>query len=237
MKIIAHRGASAYAPENTLAAFKKAIELKTDTIELDVRLSRDYVPVVIHDATINRTSNGKGFVHQFTVDELKTFDFGAKFSSEFADEKIPTLKEVFELIQDETINLNIELKNGPLIQKQLETNVYELVQQYDLKDRILFSSFDHKCLYRLSRLNQQLNFALIFHINLVNLFNYIDDIPFPIKSIHPNHFYVTSELIHKAHERNMNVNVYTVNDEKTAKNYKKLGVDGLITDDPLILKA
>lgn len=236
MNIIAHRGASSYAPENTLAAFKKAIEFGAHAIELDVRLTKDQIPVIIHDATINRTSNGKGFVHNLTLDKLKTYDFGSHFSPEFKNERIPTLEEVLILIKNEPIKLNIELKNGPLIQKQLETNVYKLVKQYHLEDRVLFSSFDHQCLHRLSHLNNRLNFALIFHINLIHLFNYIDNIPFPIKGIHPNHFYITDELIQEAHKRKMNVNVYTVNDKELAKYYKNIGVNGLITNDPLILK-
>lgn len=234
LNIIAHRGASMYAPENTLSAFKKAIKQNAQSIELDVRLTKDNIPVVIHDATINRVSNGKGFVHNLTLDELKTYDFGKKFSSQFANEQIPTLQEVLELVKDYEIAINIELKNGPIIPKDLELNVLKLVNHYKLEKRTLFSSFDHESLYKLSLLNKKLNFALIFHINLINLFNYIDHVPFPIKSIHPNHFYVTEEMVKFAHERNIKVNCYTVNNKDLAEQYKSIGVDGLITNDPLI---
>lgn len=236
MQIIAHRGASMYAPENTLSSFKTAIDQDAHSIELDVRLTKDNIPVIIHDATINRVSNGKGFVHNLTLNELKTYDFGAKFSSDFIDEQIPTLQEVCELVKDTSIELNIELKNGPIIPKDLELNVLKIVNHYKLESRTLFSSFDHKCLYRLSKLNRNLNFALIFHINLINLFDYIDQIPFQLQSIHPNHFYVTEEIIEQAHQRQIKVNSYTVNDKKLAKKYKKIGMDGLITNDPLIFK-
>lgn len=235
MRIIAHRGASMYAPENTLSAFKKAIEFKADSIEFDVRLTKDDIPVVIHDATINRTSNGKGYVHNLTLDELKSYDFGAKFSSQYKNEQIPTLKEVLELVKDHPIDLNIELKNGPTIPENLELNVLKRVNHYKLETRTLFSSFDHESLNRLSLLNKNLNFALIFHINLINPFQYIDQIPFRLKSIHPNHFYVTKEMVDLAHERDIQINSYTVNDKKLAKQYKLLGIDGLITNDPLIL--
>lgn len=235
MHIIAHRGASMYAPENTLAAFKKAIEFGAHAIELDVRLTKDNIPVVIHDATINRTSNGKGFVHNLTLNELKTYDFGSHFSNEFKNERIPTLQEVLMLISDYPIKLNIELKNGPTIPKNLELNVYKLVEQFNLENKVLFSSFDHESLYRLSLINHHLHFALIFHINLVNLFSYIDQMPFPITSIHPHHFYITKEMINQAHNRNITINNYTVNDKDLAIYYRELGIDGLITNDPFIL--
>lgn len=236
MRIYAHRGASRYAPENTLAAFQKSVKFGADAIELDVRLSKDNVPVVIHDATINRTSNGKGFVHELTLKQLKTYDFGSSFSKTYAGEPIPTLEEVLHYIKDQPIDLNIELKNGPVIPEDLEYRVLKVVNHYKLENRTVFSSFDHKSLYRLSLLNKHLNIGLILHINLLNLFNYIDEIPFRLKSIHPNHFYVTEEMLQLAHERDLDVNVYTVNNKKLAKSYKELGIDGLITDDLLMFK-
>src|SRR5699024_8180231 len=135
-----------YAPENTIAAFQKAIEFGADCIELDVRLSKDNVPVISHDASINRTSNGKGYVHNFTVDELKSFDFGSWFSDDYIGESIPTLEEVLDLVKFHSIDLNIELKNGPIIPKDLELNVLKLINHYKLENRTLFSSFDHTSL-------------------------------------------------------------------------------------------
>jgi hypothetical protein len=112
--IIAHRGASAYAPENTLAAFKKAIDLGADGIELDVHLSKDGEVVVIHDRTIDRTSNGKGQVAEMSLKELKALDFGSWFSDEYQKESIPLLREVLELLKDWNGLLNIELKQNGL---------------------------------------------------------------------------------------------------------------------------
>lgn len=236
LKIIAHRGASSYAPENTLPAFEKAIKQEADAIELDVRLTKDNVPVVCHDATINRTSNGKGYIHQLTVDELKKFDFGCKFSNKFKHVKIPTLEEVLTLLQDYPITLHIEIKNGPIIPKNLERKILELIYRYDFENRVVYSSFDHVSLQRLSKLDPQAKIGLLFHINLINLFQYVDQTGLNIHSIHPNHFYVTEEMISEAKERNIDVNIYTVNNKKMAQTYKKMGVDGLITNDPLIFK-
>lgn len=235
MNIIAHRGASHYAPENTLAAFEKALEQKADGIELDVRLSKDGVPVINHDATINRTSNGKGFIHSQTLDQLKSYDFGSHFSRKFRHEKIATLEEVLELVQDTDITLHIELKNGPLIPDDLEANTLELIYKYHMENKVIYSSFDHHSLQRLHKLDPRAKISLLFHINLLNFFDYVDHTGLPVYGLHPNHFYVTEEMIAGAKERNMQLNVYTVNNKKMAKHYQQLGIDGLITNDPLIL--
>src|SRR5699024_3322251 len=145
MYFMAHRGYSGFYPENTKIAFEKSIQEGYDFLELDVRLSKDGIPVIIHDATINRTSNGgKQFVHDLTLEELKSYDYGSWFAEEFAGETILTLEELFQLVEGEEIKLNVELKNGPIIPEDLEEKVLELVNKYNLGDRILFSSFDHR---------------------------------------------------------------------------------------------
>lgn len=236
MKIIAHRGASHYAPENTLAAFEKALDQKADGIELDVRLSKDGVPVVNHDATINRTSNGKGFIHLQTVDQLKKFDFGKHFSRKFRKERIATLEEVLQLVQDTDITLHIELKNGPVIPQDLESKTLALVDTYNMENKVIYSSFDHHSLQRLHKLDPRSKISLLFHMNLLNFFDYVDHTGLPIYGLHPNHFYVTEEMIAGANARKMQLNVYTVNHKKMAQHYQQFGIDGLITNDPLLLR-
>lgn len=110
-KVWAHRGASAYAPENTLEAFKLAVDIGSDGIELDVQLSKDGELVVIHDEEIDRTSNGKGFVKDYTLKELKKFNFNHS-NSKYHKVNIPTLKEVFELLKSTEMDINVELKTG-----------------------------------------------------------------------------------------------------------------------------
>lgn len=236
MNIIAHRGASTYAPENTLAAFKKALDQEADAIEFDVRLSKDGVPVICHDATINRTSNGKGYIHNLTVDQLKKYDFGSSFSKKYKGETIPTLDETLSLISDQPRTIHIELKNGPVIPKDLERKVLDLVYRHGVEHKVVYSSFDHVSLQRLTHIDPNAKIGLLFHINLINLFDYIQNTGLCIYSIHPNHFYVTEEMIVEAHERNIEVNIYTVNNRNQANMYKSLGIDGLITNDPLILR-
>lgn len=236
MKIIAHRGASTYAPENTLPAFSKAVEQNADAIELDVRLSKDGVPVICHDATINRTSTGKGYVHQLTVSQLKKYDFGIKFSKHYKGVTIPTLAELFELLAENPVPLHIEIKNGPNIPKGFEQKLLEVVYQYHFENYVVYSSFDHMSLQRLVQLDPRAKIGLLFHMNLIHLFDYIDHTGLNVSCIHPNHFYATDEMIVEAHDKDMDVNVYTVNNKKLAKQYKQMGIDGLITNDPLILQ-
>lgn len=231
--IIAHRGASGYAPENTNSAFKRAIEQNVDSIEIDVRMTKDNVPIVCHDATINRTSDGDGFIHELTTSEIKKYDFGSWYSPKFKGENISTLEEVLILIQNKPTNINIEIKNGPVIPKNMEEKIVELVDKYKLNERVLYSSFDHVSLERLYKLDPKSKFAFIFHINLLHLFDYIDRCEMDLFSIQLNHFYITNEIVQQAHKRNIKVNAYTVNDKIYAKKYSDMGVDGLITNYPL----
>lgn len=231
MYLIAHRGASKFYPENTILAFEKAIEEKYDCIELDVRLTKDDTPVVIHDATINRTSNGGNqYIHNLTVDQLKQYDFGSWLDPKFQHEEIPTLEEVFQLIENKPIELNIELKSGPIASTNLEKKVLDLVYQYQLENRVIFSAFDHQRLERLYRLDSNIEAGFIFPVNLIDVFHYIDRLSMNIFSIHSNYYYVTKEMIAEAHKRNIKVNAYTVDQVNTARKLQDIKIDGLITN-------
>lgn len=228
---MAHRGYSGFYPENTLIAFKEAIKESYDYLELDVRLSKDEVPIIIHDATINRTSNGgKQFVHDLTLEQLKSYDYGSWFDEKFSGETIPTLEELFQLVEKENIKLNVELKNGPIIPENLEEKVLDLVYKYNLQNRVLFSSFDHQSLLRLYELDKTIKAGLVFHVNLIDMYNYVDSLEMKVYSIHPNYFYITEEMVSEAHKRGIKVNAYTVDDVQLAKHLKNLKVDGLITN-------
>lgn len=236
MRIIAHRGASGYTPENTMAAFQKAVEINADSIELDIRLSKDGIPVICHDAKIKRTSNGTGFVHELTLAELKQYDFGSWYGDEFTEERIPTLEEVLLFLKDQDITINIEIKNGPIIQPGIEKKMLDLVYKYGFEDRVWISSFDHQCLHRVAALDKDIKIGFIFHMNLINIFDYIDNSGIEPYSIHPNYFYITEEMIAEAHRRNYKVFAYTVDDEKVGKQYFDMGVDGMVTNKPIAYK-
>jgi glycerophosphoryl diester phosphodiesterase len=236
MIIWAHRGASNDSPENTMASFNAAMEQQCDGIELDVRLTKDGIPVVIHDATVNRTSNQKGYIHEFTLKELREYDFGSWFSNDFKYERIPTLQEVLELLQNKDVMLNIELKNGPVIPDGLEKNVLELIDQYEMNDRVIISSFDHISLMRVRDLDSKIKIGVILHLNLINLFEYIKHSGVNPYSIHPNFYYVTDEMVKEAHVNGIKVFPYTINDVSTLKKYQRIGIDGVITNNPQELK-
>src|SRR5690625_6609337 len=138
--IIAHRGASGNAPENTLAAFQLAVEEGADGIELDVHLSKDGELVVIHDDTLDRTTNGTGRVQDKDLDELKTYDAGSWFDSKFASERIPLLQEVIDILPDDVF-LNVEIKNSPTVRSEEHTS--ELQSRGHLVCRLLLEK--QKC--------------------------------------------------------------------------------------------
>ena len=153
MKNIAHRGFSGKYPENTLIAFKKAIELEADMIELDITLSKDKIPIVIHDDTLERTTNGNGKVRATASNKLKLLDAGSWKNPKFHEERIPTLEEVLRLIKKSKIDLNIEIKSSAFEKKHstscIELQTLNLIQKYKLMNRIVISSFESKILLRL----------------------------------------------------------------------------------------
>ncbi len=140
--IQAHRGASAYCPENTLEAFAKAMEMRADGIELDVHLSKDGEIVVAHDARLERVSNGEGFINDHTLKELKSLDFG-KLSSDGHTCRIPTLSEVFSLVKPTVITVNVELKTTERMYPELPRKLLALADEYAMGERVIYSSFNH----------------------------------------------------------------------------------------------
>lgn len=220
-KIIAHRGASAYAPENTLAAFHLAQEHNADGIEFDVMLSVDGQVVVIHDDTVDRTTNGSGRVKDMTLAQLKQLELGD-------GEKLPTLAEVFEHFGGQIL-LNVELNNYTSIFNALPLKVADLVHTYGLEESVLLSSFNPINLPRLRSKLPQTRLGLITIPNKANswawrLFKY--------DSLHPHYSDVNQELVSRIHAHQRQINVWTVNEPDEILRFAELGVDGIITNDP-----
>lgn len=163
--VVAHRGFSGKAPENTMAAFSMALEAGVAMIELDVQISQDNVVVVIHDSTLERTTNGKGNVADYSVHQLKTLDAGSWFDESFKNERIPTLQEALEYITPHAL-VNVELKSNRVIRKA-DTYIADLtlalVRQMQLLDRVLFSSFNHKLVKYLKEVEPHAHVGVIFH--------------------------------------------------------------------------
>ncbi|MCP1136201.1 glycerophosphodiester phosphodiesterase [Paenibacillus polysaccharolyticus] len=156
----AHRGASQYYPENTMLAYQKAYDMGADYIELDVHLSKDEVPVIMHDATLERTSNGTGKLRDYTVDQLKQLDVGRWFSEEYAGERIPTLEEVL-LWANGKVGVNIELKQMGVNYELLERNVLETIKKTRMMDQVQAMSFNHKSVKKIKDMDERIFTGII----------------------------------------------------------------------------
>ena len=214
---IAHRGAYAYAPENTLKSFKMAIEMKADMIELDVHLTKDKQVVVLHDDTIDRTSDGNGYVWDYTLEDLKKFDFGE-------GEKIPTLAEVFELAKGK-VGVNVEIK-----QYNMEKEIVDVIRRYNMENDVIISSFLHPTLVNIKNLDPVLKTALLFTARPVNVVRLAKEAR--AEFLHP-YLETTDEiLVKEAISAGIGVNVWTVDEEEDIERIIKMGVTGIITDVP-----
>ena len=223
--IFAHRGASAHAPENTLAAFELAQEQGADGIELDVKLSADGIPVVFHDPILDRTTNGSGTLANFDLAALQKLDAGD-------GQRIPTLAQVFERLGRSLI-INIELTNYTTPKDDLVEQVVALIKEHQLQSHILFSSFLQKNLKRAAELLPDLPRGLLAIPRPMGIFARTFGFASPrYQAIHPHHSNLSQRVVNNAHQRGQRVHVWTVNDPAQMRELKKWGVDGIITDDP-----
>ncbi len=231
--IVAHRGASTHAPENTLSAFKLALEMGADGIELDVMLSKDDELVVIHDDTVDRTTNGSGRVSDFSYDILKDLDAGKAFADRFTGERIPTLAEVFENLGGKLL-INIELKNYATPNDDLTSRVIELIHKYQLTNAVMLSSFNPLNLKRADKIDPSIKLGLLtFPKFLGALLRGPFGRIYPYDALHPYFSDVTPRLVNKLHALDRKVNVWTVDDPQELQRLAHLGVDMIICNDPL----
>jgi len=229
--IIAHRGASGYAPENTLTAFHKAIELGCQMIELDVRLSADEVPVVIHDGTLARTAGDSRRVSQLTIKQLRQLDAGSWFAPECAAERIPTLAEALAAIP-ETVTVNIELKpNGPGQIHRLAEQVSAVIAEQRVERRVLCSSFAHKVLWALRRRFFALPLGYLIEGRVVQE-QFTEAKGLQASALILQGQWTTPAVIRQAHANRLKVFCYTINRPLQMKQLIRRGVDGLMTNYP-----
>ncbi|MFC4713173.1 glycerophosphodiester phosphodiesterase [Planococcus dechangensis] len=228
MKIFAHRGSSGTHPENTLAAFQKAAELPVAGVELDVHLSKDGELIVIHDEKVNRTTNGKGYVKDLTLAELKNLDAGNWKGEEWVGEKIPTLAEVLDVFAETSHIINVELKTDIFPYEGAVGKVIELAADKHFSGRIVISSFNHLDVQQALQVHHA-RAALLASNILVDITDYA-------KSIGTNrlHLSLPYALRHGAQlvEKGCKVYVYTVNSLDYAKQLQAIGVHGIFTDFP-----
>ncbi len=230
--VTAHRGFSGEAPENTLAAFRAAIDAGCDMIELDVHLTRDGEVVVIHDDTLERTTSGRGTVAGKTFAELRGLDAGAWFDPRFSGERIPALAEVLALTRNRIL-VNIELKKGknfPYTMEELADRTLRVVEMAVMADQVLFSSFDPAAVERIRERNPRLPVALIVEKPWMKPAEAGGGTIYPVLNCRTT--VLNEENIRRAHAGGIRVHVWTVNTQKAMARFIALGVDGIITNHP-----
>lgn len=231
----AHRGASAYAPDNTIPAFKKALEMKADAFEFDVHLSSDGYAVVTHDYKVNRCSNGTGYVKDKSLKELKALDVGSWYNPEFQGEKIPTLEEVMDLVRNTYTVLNIEIEANPgFYNEGIEKKVIEIIKAFSMENRVIISCFNHYALAEVKKLAPEIKTGILDLATMYKPWEYAKS--FGANAIHPHHHTIFPETIKACKENNIMVNTWTVDKPEDIRRAVDMGVTGIITNVPDIAR-
>ena len=228
--IWAHRGASGYAPENTLPAFKKAIELGADGIELDVQLTADDVIVVIHDEQLGRVSNGSGWVKDYTLAQLRELDFSNRFPA-YRGVRIPTLEEVYTLFAPTSMTINVELKTGVIFYPELEQKVVSLTHRMGMEKQVLYSSFNHLSCRKLRALDPDCYIGFLYSDGFMDIARYVKENGG--NALHPALYNLQyPDYMRQAADNGLDVNVWTVNSREHILWSIKEGVNAIITNFP-----
>ncbi len=232
VKNFAHRGFSGNYPENTMLAFSMACETPgCDGIENDVHLTKDGEVVIIHDETLDRTStDGKGFVRAYTYEELKKFDVSFRFAGQCEPQHIPTLREYFELVKQYDIVTNIELKTGIFEYPGIEKKVWDLIQEFGLKDKIIISSFNHFSVRRMKELCPDLKCGLLTETWLLDAGRYTKNCG--VECLHPIFYNMTEEVVAEVKSNGIEINTWTVNEEEDIRTMINRNVDSIIGNFP-----
>ena len=224
--VIAHRGASAAAPENTLAAFRLAADLGADGIELDVRGTADGQLVVLHDASVNRTTDGTGRVAALTLDQLRRVDAGKKFGPSFRGERIPLLSQVFEVVAGRLL-VDVEIKAAGV-----EAALLDLIRRMSMADSVLISSFDSKVVGRMRDMAPEIPVGLLHSAADPNA-----AVALRAAAYLPEVVTLTADVVAVCRRHGMRVITWTVGTEREARDAIQLGVDGIIADDPTLVRG
>ena len=237
--VIAHRGDSIRAPENTLPAFQRAIDVGADMIELDVQLTSDNVPVVFHDATLEKHSNGFGVLSDFPVKKIRSLDAGSWFSKAFAGEKIPLLTEVLELVKNR-IMLNIEIKPESVTENAdsgIEYKVCELVRLFGMEEQVLISSFDYRVFERVHNIDPAIKTGLLYNREQSGRLSPAELMQtYQTFSFHCSRWQLRKKWIKECRQIGVPIYVYTVNGRRTMRSLIKKGIAGIFSDKPQRLK-
>jgi glycerophosphoryl diester phosphodiesterase len=207
---LAHRGYPKKYPENTIASFQAALDLSFSHLELDVQLTRDGVPVVIHDTTVNRTTNGTGHVADYTFEQIRKLDAGK-------GEQIPTLEEVLLLAKGRA-HVDIELKQSGTLYPGLEEQVLKTIQTVGVQDQVFITSFDHYAIIRSRTLSKDIHLGLVLYGSTPAVFHLSKEIK--AKYISVKHIYLTDEFVHRCGEEGIQLIAWTIDDEQDMRSLR-----------------
>lgn len=232
--IIGHRGACGYAPENTLESIETAASMGVEWVELDVKLTKDRVPVIFHDDTLDRTTNGSGPVAQIMYEDLLQLEAGSWFGDSFAGIRIPTLEEACDILIRHNLGLNLEIKPCPGREIETAEVALDILSGiWDDHDRLIISSFQHVSLETARDMAGDWTRALLLDSvpeNWRELADYLE-----CAAVNPGLDIVTRDFVEDIIDTDRSVFVYTVNDPQDARRLKSWGVDGVFTDVPDVI--
>lgn len=239
-KVIGHRGAAAYAPENTLEGIHTAADIGVEWVELDVKLTKDEVPIIFHDEELSRTTNGSGLVAETLYNDIKQMEAGSWFSDSFSGIKIPTLEEAIDVLIERDLGFNLEIKPCPGREKETAEAALDILAQYwDDHQRLLISSFQPICLEVARDMAPDWARGLLLaaegeeeEINpdWRDLADYLD-----VKSINLGTRIAERDVVEEIMDLDYHIMIYTVNDPLEARQYQSWGVNSLFSDEPDVI--
>ncbi len=229
-RIQAHRGASKERPENTMAAFRRAEELRANGMEMDVHLLPDGSLVVHHDNELGRTVNGTGSIYDYTFERLRELSAGASFSEEYREERAPSFRELLEFLQGNDLFLNVEIKADTGFLTGVEDAVVEMLREFRMENRCIISSFNHYILANIKKRAPEFPVGALYELTLEkDMVEYAAANGF--NALHAYYRLVDRDLVERAHRLGIAVNVWTVDEPADIRRMLELGVDNLISND------
>lgn len=229
-KNFAHRGYSGKYPENTMLAFRKAVEAGADGIELDVQLTRDGEPVILHDEQVDRTTDGTGWVKDLTLAELRKLDASYLYTGQYGFNPVPTLREYCEFIRDLPVITNIEMKTGVFEYPGMDEKVWDMIQEYHLEEKVIISSFNHYTILRMRELAPALKYGFLSETWIIDAGKYCHE--HGVACYHPMFRSLTQEVVAELKQYGLEINTYTVNTEEDVRDLAAKGIDAVIGNFP-----
>lgn len=229
-----HRGASGYYPENTMIAFEKAVALGANGIETDVQMTKDGVLVLIHDESVERTTNGLGYVKDYSYKDIKELNSSNYMKNYNTKTYVPTVEEFLAFAKAHDIYINFELKNSIFPYDRMENKLIDAILRVGVEDKVILSSFNHYSVVRCKEIYSNIKTGILYMEALYKPEVYCKSVK--ADTIHPYYLSVNENVIMSAHKLGIKVNPFTINDEKTMKSLISIGVDGIITNYPDKLK-